>query len=160
MLFRSKDGWQFELFMAGDGPELERWKRFVEEKSLSNVNFLGYVNGLEKHNLFMNSDILFFPSLSEGLPCVIMEAMLYGLAIVTRPVGGIPYWVKHDENGWLSDSVNPEVFAKGIISLVNQHDHLTKIRKRNHVIAANNFTPQKVKRQLKIVYEKISDKNA
>lgn len=145
----------FELIMAGDGPELAKCKQFVKDQNLTNVTFPGHVTGLEKHNCFKAADILFFPSITEGLPLVIMEAMLYGLAIVTRPIGGIPTWVKHNINGWLSDSKDPKVFADGILTLVSKPDLLNEMKKTNTDIALNNFTPAKVKNQLQDIYNKL-----
>lgn len=147
----------FDLIMAGDGSELENCKQFVRKHNLKNVTFTGYVEGLEKHNNYSKADILFFPSYSEGLPCVIMEAMLYGLAVVTRPVGGIPYWVKHDANGWLSECTDAEVFAKGILSIVEKQGMLTKIKENNQKIARSKFTPEKFKEQILFNYKEILD---
>jgi glycosyltransferase involved in cell wall biosynthesis len=142
----------FKLTMAGDGPELPKYRRLVKEKNLTDVTFTGYVSGIDKHNCFNNADLLFFPAESEGLPCVIMEGMLYGLAIVTRPVGGIPYWVKHNINGWLSSSRDPIDFAEGILELVSHPELRDKISEENRSIALNNFTPEKIKANLLDIY--------
>jgi glycosyltransferase involved in cell wall biosynthesis len=155
LLARKGSEVKFKLTMAGDGPELEKCKQIVSNKKIENVTFTGYVSGIEKHNYLESADILFLPSYTEGLPCVIMEAMLYGLAIVTRPIGGIPFWVKHNVNGWLSDSMDPEVFADGLLSLVAEPELLYAMRKTNHEIAVNNFTPDKMKIQLKHIYDSI-----
>lgn len=144
---------ELKLVMAGDGPYLKASKQLVIENNINNVHFQGFVDGKEKHQSLVEADILFFPTCyGEGLPCVIMEAMLYGLVIVTRPVGGIPYWVKHNENGWLSDSTDPEVFAKGILSLLDHPDLLNTMGKTNQRIAKDNFTPKKVKLRLLDIY--------
>lgn len=143
---------ELTLTLAGDGPELERCKQFVSDNQIKNINFAGYVSGKKKHDCFVFSDILFFPSLSEGLPCVIMEAMLYGLAIVTRPIGAIPDWVKHNVNGWLSDSMDPRVFAEGILYLLSQPDILDRMKSVNQEIACQNFTPVRISEKINKVY--------
>lgn len=148
---------RFNLIMAGDGPELEDCKKYVTKHSLPRVTFTGYVDGLAKHNCYSCSDILFFPSHTEGLPCVIMEAMSYGLAIVTRPVGGIPDWVRHYENGWVSDSTEPSKFAEGILSLVENSLCLKEIKERNQNLAREMFTPEKFKCQLERIYKIVLD---
>ena len=139
--------------MAGDGPELSKCIDFVRDKDIPNVQFTGFVSGELKHKCFKESQILFFPSLyGEGLPCVIMEAMLYGLTIVTRPIGGIPDWVKHYKNGWLSESTDPGVFADGICNLISHPGLLRSIKENNRLIAINNFTPEKVRRTFSDIY--------
>jgi len=155
-LKRSSNGVSFELTMAGDGPELESWKQFVSDKNIPDVSFKGHVTGLEKHNCFLNADVLFFPSYyAEGLPCVIMEAMLYGLPVVTRPIGGIPDWVKHNINGWVSESKDPDVFAEGILSLVREPNLLASMKHANLKIASENFTPDKLREKITQAYSSI-----
>lgn len=142
-----------KLIMAGDGPLLPECKRQVRHNNIENVVFEGYVEGLRKHELLCSADILFFPTCyGEGLPCVIMEAMLYGLAIVTRPVGGISSWVKHNENGWLSESTDPEFFAKGLLELIEKPELLERMKKTNQKVARENFTPEKIEHRLKSIY--------
>jgi len=154
-LLNKSEDFGFKLTMVGDGPELEKCKRFVLEKDLKNVIFTGYIEGIQKHNCLANADILFLPSLSEGLPCVIMEGMLYGLAIVTRPIGGIPYWVKHNLNGWLTESIDPKTFSNGILLLIRDHKLMYNIRRNNQRTAIENFTPTKVKNKLKNIYNEL-----
>jgi glycosyltransferase involved in cell wall biosynthesis len=146
---------RFELILAGDGPDLHKWKQFIDEEGIENVTFTGYVSGEAKHNVLCQADILLFPSYSEGLPCAIMEAMLYGLAIVTRPVGAIPYWVKHNVNGFLSESTDPEVFADGIQFLASKPDLLEAMSQTNTETAINNFTPDRIRDRLLNIYDTI-----
>lgn len=147
-----KTVFDLKLIMAGDGPLLASCKEMVVRNNIENVFFEGYVEGEKKHYILNEADILFFPTCyGEGVPCVIMEAMLYGLAVVTRPVGGIPYWVK-ENNGWVSDSIEPEVFARGILSLLEKPGLLQFIKKTNQEIAKAHFTPQKVKEQLQYIH--------
>jgi glycosyltransferase involved in cell wall biosynthesis len=157
LLKRSEGDVKFKLTMAGDGPELENCKKYVADKVIPDVSFKGHVSGLEKHDCFQNANILFFPSYyAEGLPCVILEAMLYGLPVVTRPVGAIPYWVKHEINGWLSDSKDPSVFAAGIQALTKKVDVLESMRQENIKLANENFTPDKLREKLTEAYSSVN----
>jgi glycosyltransferase involved in cell wall biosynthesis len=141
--------------MAGDGPQFETFKKKVEDRNIDDVRFEGYVEGQKKHQVFCDADILFLPSLSEGLPCVIMEAMLYGLPIVTRPIGAIPNWVKQNENGWLSMTTDPTVFAKAIVTLFSQTQLLLSIKNRNTTTALNHFTPVRVKKEMQFIHNQV-----
>jgi glycosyltransferase involved in cell wall biosynthesis len=147
---------KFRLIMAGDGPMLESAKRLANDEQIDEIVFEGFAEGEKKHQILRSADILFLPSLSEGLPCVIMEGMLYGLAIVSRPVGGIPEWVKQNENGWLSDSTDPKIFAEGISALVDEPGLLISISERNIRIAVDAFTPEKFRTQLQMVYNQLN----
>ena len=152
LLQELKTTFDLKLIMAGDGPFLASCKNMVSRNNIENVFFEGYVDGEKKHRILKEADILFFPTCyGEGLPCVIMEAMLYGLAVVTRPVGAIPYWVKQN-NGWITDSIEPKVFVRGILSLLEKPGLLQSIKKTNQEIAKAHFTPQKMKEQLQHIH--------
>lgn len=64
------------------------------------VSFEGWVDGKKKIDLLNSVDALILPSYIEGLPMVILEAMSYGLPILSTHVGGIPE-VVNDMNGIL-----------------------------------------------------------
>lgn len=75
------------LIMAGDG-EMNQVKQAFEEKQLlERVTFPGWVRGEQKEQLLRESAIFLFPSYHEGMPMAVLEAMSYGLGIVTTEVG-------------------------------------------------------------------------
>jgi len=79
-----------ELHIAGNGSALENAQKFVRENNLQKVYFHGFVSGLKKENLLKKSDILLFPTFhNEGLPINILESLVMGLYVITRPVAGI-----------------------------------------------------------------------
>ena len=158
ILNQDSSGRTYILTIAGEGPDRAKWEQYVKDNNISNVNFVGHVAGKVKHQHFCDSDFLFFPSYyAEGLPCAIMEGMLYGLIIITRPIGGIPYWVRHNENGWLSESYDPKDFADGIRELLNNPELLSAIRSANNSVAMKYFTPDKMRENLLRVYQKLTN---
>lgn len=86
-------GVNFIFNIAGDGDMLPALRKFVEENDLMDrVVLHGHLNNRDKINeLFRQSDIFFFPSLSEGSPRVTIEAMSMGVPLVATPVGSLPY---------------------------------------------------------------------
>lgn len=90
------------LIMAGDG-EMERVKEAFLKKGLAEgVSFPGWVRGEEKERLLRESGIFLFPSYHEGMPMAVLEAMAYGMGIVTTAVGGIPQLIRDGESGILA----------------------------------------------------------
>ena len=77
----------FELWVAGEGPERTKLEARARGKA---VRFLGEERGVAKRNLLAAADALLVPSLEDGAPTVILEALAAGLPIVASPVGGIP----------------------------------------------------------------------
>lgn len=95
-----KDKESFKLLILGDGPkryELETLARLqgVDE----NIEFLGFQNDIEKWLPALDAFVL--PSLSEGTPMALLEAMSAGLPIVATAVGGVPGVVSDGVNGFL-----------------------------------------------------------
>jgi len=147
----------FHLFIAGDGPVLADAKKRVAEENIANITFLGVVKGVEKHTLFLQSDILFFPTYySEGMPICIIEAMLYGLIVVSRPVGGIPDWVKNEENGCLVESRDAKHFADILKKLSSDTEKLKEMSAKNKESANKHFTPDALNKHLLGYYQQLT----
>lgn len=87
------------------------------------VSFQGWISDAEKLELYQTSDLLLLPSYEEGLPYVLIEAMAYGLPIITTPVGGIPEVIKDGINGFLINPGDYESLANRIIYL-SQNEQL------------------------------------
>jgi len=86
--------------LVGDGPEKERLVQLVRRLDLGNhVLFTGHDSHIEE--LYPALDLVVIPSLSEGLPNVLLEALLYEKPIVATEVGGIPEILKPAGAGWL-----------------------------------------------------------
>lgn len=106
--------------IAGEFKSQEYKKHFfdvVEEYNLSNdVEYLGIIRGDKKIDAFRNSDIFCFPSYfhSESFPLVLIEAMSFGLPIVTTKWRGIVDMVQEGYNGFLVDIKSPELLASQI----------------------------------------------
>jgi glycosyltransferase involved in cell wall biosynthesis len=60
---------------------------------------LGWVTGENKEALLSTASIFVLPSYYEGLPMSVLEAMAWGVPVITTPVGGIPEVVRHGEEG-------------------------------------------------------------
>lgn len=106
------------LVMAGDG-EMARLKEAFLKKGLTkDVSFPGWVRGEEKERLLRESGIFLFPSYHEGMPMAVLEAMGYGLGIVTTTVGGIPQLIDHKKSGFLETPGDVKAMAKDVSALI------------------------------------------
>ena len=79
-----------------------------------NVRFLGWVGPEQRDQILKEADIFILPSYNEGLPMAILEAMAWGLPIITTPVGGIPEVLIQGQNGLLVEPGNVNQLSKSI----------------------------------------------
>ena len=136
------------LIMAGDGILLDEAKYYVEKNGIDNVTFTGYVDDKKKHYLLSNASIFIFPTEEEGLPNVVLEAMLYGLPVLTRDVGALKEIVKNEENGFCFEESDLNVFVSACERLIEDKYLYRKIAVNNVNIAKQNFVKEKVKERL------------
>lgn len=106
------------LVMAGDG-QMEQVREAFDKKSLlPDVTFTGWVRGREKNKLLQQSAVFLFPSYNEGMPMAVLEAMGYGLGIVTTAVGGIPQLIAHGKSGFLESPGDLSAMAEDVSELI------------------------------------------
>lgn len=146
----------FKLVIAGKGPEEENIKNITY--SSNDIEWKGYVIEEEKHKLLTSSHIMFFPSyFPEGLPITVLEAMMYGLPIVTRPVGGIPDIIRNGVNGYMIDNLSPEDNAIKIKEIVYTHG-LYQRMSMNNIEKSKMFEPQLVRERIYSYYKNVIGK--
>ena len=107
-----------QLTIAGDG-DLQTARNFVEKFNLTAyINFVGWVNSEDRDKLLAKADIFILPSYNEGLPMAILEAMGWGLPVITTPVGGIPELVIPGKNGLLITPGDIQELSQAMQSLI------------------------------------------
>ena len=108
----------WELICAGDG-EVSKYQAMAGQLGLSpRVRFVGWVDEDEAQALLAGSDLLVLPSLNEGLPMAIIEAMAHGLPVIATPVGGIPELVTSGRTGLLVPPADPDALAGALRRLI------------------------------------------
>jgi glycosyltransferase involved in cell wall biosynthesis len=95
--YKEKSNIIFQIY--GTGHLDEYINNFIRDYNLNNVDVKGHANNIE--DVFSKSDILIAPSLDEGLPYTLVEAINCGIPIITTCVGGVPEIVEHEVNGFL-----------------------------------------------------------
>jgi glycosyltransferase involved in cell wall biosynthesis len=126
-------GYQFQVVIAGEGPERNNLERLVSQLSLKSTVYLpGMISTKDLPHFFGRSDIFIFPSViakdgsRDVIPVAIMEAMAMGLPVVATNVGGIPELVEHKKTGILVLEKNAHELAVAIELLIKSE----KLRKR------------------------------
>lgn len=141
---------KYKLIITGNGSESENVKKYIN--SNDNIELVGHVSEEFKYsNLLLKSDILFFPTYyPEGMPLSIIEGISFGLPIISRPIGGIPDIVKN-ENGVITDSLEPKIFADIISDICNDKEKYHSISECNTKYA-KKFEPKIVRERIYSYY--------
>jgi len=103
------------LAIVGDGPEREHLERVFAG---TDTVFTGFLTGHDLASAYASSDLFVFPSPTETLGNVVLEAMASGLTVVAPNSGGPLDHVRDGENGYLFDSTNKVDLINIVTSLV------------------------------------------
>lgn len=144
------------LVMAGDG-EIEKVREAFEEKNVSSqVFFPGWVRGEDKERLFKESAIFLFPSYHEGMPMAILEAMSYGMGIVTTSVGGISKLIRNGENGYIREPGDIDTISSDIVCLLTNRDRCIAYGSRARENVKENYGRARHLERLCEIYESVA----
>ena len=100
------------LALVGDGPYRNQLEKIFEN---TQTNFIGYLSGEELASAYASGDIFLFPSSTETLGLVLLEAMAAGCPVIGANKGGIPDIINDGVNGCLYD---PDGVDQGKSSLI------------------------------------------
>ena len=126
------------VLVVGDGELREYFHKQVRELNVEeNVLFVGWQNDIP--NILSASDMLILPSLSEGLPFVIPEAMAAGLPIVSTRVGGIPEAIVDGQTGYLVDPKSSMEIAEAVIKMLDNPERMLLMGSAGQVRAITEF---------------------
>lgn len=108
---------RWRVAVAGRGAEEEGLRSYAEGAGIaSRVELLGYRADVPE--LLAAADVYVMPSLSEGLPLALVEAMFAGKPVIASRVGGIPEVVEHGETGLLVPPRDPDALAEALRCLL------------------------------------------
>lgn len=142
-----------ELHIGGGGDE-QRFQKMIDDYNLySMIVWHGWVNGEQKETLYCNSDVFIHPSHFESFGVSILEAMSYGLPVITTMTGGIPDFFNDKECGVAVTAGNVDEVYKAICSFVDNRSCISRIGNYCRE-KSQQFTLPEVEKQLQSIYVK------
>jgi glycosyltransferase involved in cell wall biosynthesis len=143
------------LILVGDGEEKLHILRSVAELGLlEKIHSVGWVSDAELAHLYETSDVLVLPSLSEGCPTVVLEAMYYGLPVIASDIPGIRDHFK--ETAWLVPPQDELVLASAILALAKKRDLLDWMRTIGRELVLKQYTWDRIARDYQSIYQRAS----
>jgi glycosyltransferase involved in cell wall biosynthesis len=117
----------WRLICAGDG-EVDELRAAAEQAGLRDrVLIPGWVGPVRARQIISTATIFALPSHAEGLPMALLEAMSWGLPVVTSRVGGIPDVVRHDQNGLLIEPGSVDALAECLDRLMGDSSERARL---------------------------------
>src|SRR3989339_761458 len=124
---KKKDRKEFVLLYTGHVSrmkDIDYYQYLIKNYDTSNIEFVGKIHANDIKNYAIKSDVFVFPSLKEGFPNSVLEAMFFGLPVVCRNIPGIINLIYHEQNGFLFNN------KKEYIENVNKLKSTKKLREK------------------------------
>lgn len=139
-----------KYLIVGFGELENDLKSLAKELGVNNrVVFAGYRGDVKE--LLHTVDAFVFPSLQEGLPVSLMEAMSVGLPVVCSKIRGNVDLVTNGKNGFIVDKYDVDGFAKSINSLLNSNNDFGS----SNIEIMKNYDVEKVNKKMQYLYSMI-----
>ena len=131
----------WHLALAGDGPERDRLRAEAASRPTldGRVHWLGHRGDVP--DLLLASDLLVLPSLWEGMPNAVLEAMAARRAVVATAVEGTLELVIPGETGWLTPPGDPEPLARALREATSDPARLLRFGEAGRTRVEAHFTP-------------------
>lgn len=142
--------------IAGEGNAIEEVKQYIAKHKLRNVKVLGRVSGNSLIDAFSENDCFFLLSETEGMPAALLEAMSFGMVVVTRPVGGISDFFVDNKMGIISKEINDLYYYNRIKELIDNPLCVKDICLNNYIYAKEHFYASIVANKLEEYFNKLS----
>ena len=146
------------LTIVGNGSEFQNVKKYIETHAIKNIELTGNLNGDALIKKYSQADIYLFPTHHEGMPTTVLEAMAFGLPIITRPVGGLVDFFEEEKMGYLIKSHDPGDYVNAMELFINNPDYTQRVSFNNHVYAKKHFLASKVAVQLENILNSFLNK--
>lgn len=146
---------RLRLVIAGDGEEREKLTALAKELGVEKqVTFAGWISG-GMDRFYSALDVNALTSLSETFPYALTEGARFHLATVSTAVGGIPYLIDEDVNGYLFAPGDWQALGRRLAALGNDDGLRRRLGEKLYEKASTQFSIQKTVDTQLHIYEEI-----
>ena len=113
---------EFEFHLVGKGP---LWDHYSQQKKLPNLKYLGFADDDALNRLYAECDVFVLPTLFEGMPTVVLEAMGHGMPIIVTDVGATLEMVGAD-NGFIIEKND----VASLVSAIRSYHQMDEAKRK------------------------------
>jgi glycosyltransferase involved in cell wall biosynthesis len=148
---------ELKLVIVGDGPERSSLEAYAESLGVKQqVVFAGQMTDVQP--FYAMADVFALPSLSEGSPNVLLEAMAANLPVVATAVGGVPEIVENNMSALLVPANDHRALGAAISRLLTDRELGERLVKNAAEQVDTRFTPHNYTRALIEIYREVIDR--
>lgn len=143
LIILKKKDYIFKARFVGAPSDLtvEKLKELISDHNLTDfAEIIGPLYGNDKFDELRKADIFVFPTYNDSFPLVTLEAMQFGLPIVSTYEGSIPDIVINEKTGFIVDTRNAEMLALKIEILLKDKDLRINMGKQGYERFMSNYT--------------------
>ena len=131
-----------KLYIAGDGPDIEKVKKYIHENNMEDtVKLLGYLNSSQVKEYVRKARFIVVPSIwYENCPYSVLETLAMGKPIIGSNLGGIPELVKDNETGLIYKYNSVKELEEKMSDLLNNKEKAVQFGKNAKEIAKKDFS--------------------
>ena len=145
----------WKIVLAGNG-EIDRARTLAANLGIAGQVVLpGWLTGEEKSRLFSEASALCLPSYAEGFPMAVLDAMSYGLPVITTPVGGIPDVARDGDNMLLFNPGDIQALAEKLDLVISDISCRKRLSAASIGLAKGAFNLETVTEQISEIYESL-----
>lgn len=143
--------------IVGDGPGSEEIKEQIRSLGLDEiVQLCGVRRNMEK--VYQSIDYLVLPSLREGLPYCLLEAMAKGVPVLATAVGDVPKLVHRGETGNLVPPGDPDALTKAMLDMISGQESVRLMADKGRALINDEFSAAEMVRQTQQVYSALANR--
>jgi glycosyltransferase involved in cell wall biosynthesis len=147
------------IVIAGDGADRNAIEDLIQQYGLqSSVILAGQQSNMPA--VYAAMDIFVLPSLNEGLPMTVLEAMAASKPVIATRVGAIPDVIQDGENGLLVAPKDSEGLRNAIASLLADPERRRRLGDQAHTWVSGNYTSEAMALRYREMYEEVLGKPA
>lgn len=141
-----------KVVVIGEGPERTRLQELAITLGIENATiFAGHRNDV--YDCINAIDIFVLPSLHEGLPMVLLEAMALGSPVIASRVGGVPEVIEHRNNGLLFSAGSDQELAENLLLLLGNRELAVRLGEEGRKRVRAQFNAEIMARHTAQVYQ-------
>ena len=144
-----------KLLIAGDGPDLEKIKEYLNKNNMQeNVKLLGYIDSDKVKEYVRKSRFIIVPSIwYENCPYSVLETLAIGKPIIGSNLGGIPELVKNNESGLIYTYNKPKELQEKMRVLFENKELADELGKNAKQIAKEEYSKESYYNKIINIYE-------